>query len=63
MRSELPGDAAAMKQVGEMVVKVFRRGQAVAIGPKMVKEELLDKHPSVVHEKAMKGDVKVHGIS
>ncbi len=59
----LRSDTKVMGQVGEIVVKVLRCTEPKAVGWKIVQENLLEDHPTSVHEKALKGQAKSHSIS
>ena len=63
MCTALVDDRADLSRLGEIVIKVFRRGESLPVGPKIVEDSVLHEHPTVVHEKAMKGDAKSHGTS
>lgn len=63
MRTAFAEDYDILSQIGEIVVKVFRRDEPQPIGAKIVEDSVLDDHPTVVHETAMKGDAKSHGTS
>ncbi|PMD38440.1 hypothetical protein L207DRAFT_585338 [Hyaloscypha variabilis F] len=59
----LETDKSLMNKVGEIVVKLHRRHKSHFIGPKVEHDAPLDAPPSVVHEKALKGQAKSHGIA
>jgi hypothetical protein len=52
-----------MNKVGDIVVKLHRRDKCHFIGPEVEHDAPLDEPPSVVHEKALKGQAKSHGIA
>lgn len=52
-----------MNQVGEITVKVRRYDRGYALGGSAFVDKKLGDHPAKVHEKALKGDAKSHGIS
>jgi len=60
---EVHNDTQTMSRVGEIMVKVYRRSEAVDRGPKLVLGKVLEDRPEVVHESALKGEAKSHGIS
>lgn len=61
---DLNHDARSIGSVGEIEVRVERRTEGVVAGKKVVKEDGLEsKHPSMVHERALKGQTKSHGVS
>jgi len=55
-------DAKVISRVGEIVVKVFRKKDAREISGRGINTYGLQHH-HFVHEKALKGDVKSHGVS
>ena len=56
-------DFPLMRKVGEIVVKLHRRNKSRFIGPKMQQRVCLNEAPPTVHEKALKGEAKSHGIA
>jgi hypothetical protein len=59
-------DKARLSKVGEIMVKVYRYGAAGAFTLRSRHEygkDLSDEYDNGVHEKALKGEAKSHGIS
>ncbi|KAE9368743.1 hypothetical protein N431DRAFT_347016 [Stipitochalara longipes BDJ] len=59
----LPTDVPIVGKVGEIVIKLHRRYKGRFIGPKVQQDAPLNEPPSIVHEKALKGQAKSHSIA
>jgi hypothetical protein len=55
-------DLKVIRKIGEIEIKVFRTSEGTSVEAKPA-TSLASSMPAKVHEKALKGDTKSHGIS